>query len=124
MAVPGVPAKRTSDYCKTVEFPMKAYWKVDAQAVASSHKKKQPLNPLVKGSSFVTPSTQATENKEVTSLKEDGGNPENPELVSGLFFESENDQDLKLFIQRWPKLPEHIKAAVRSLIQTHITEKK
>jgi hypothetical protein len=30
-----VPVKRTSDHCKTVEFPMKAYWKEDAQAVAS-----------------------------------------------------------------------------------------
>jgi len=27
--------KRTSDHCKTVEFPMKACWKEDAQAVAS-----------------------------------------------------------------------------------------
>ena len=35
MAVPGAPAKRTSDHCKTVEFPMKACWKEDAQAVAS-----------------------------------------------------------------------------------------
>ena len=77
------------------------------------------LNPLVKGSSPVTPSTQAAENKEVTSLKEDGGNPENPELVSGLFFESENDPDLKLFIQRWPKLPEHIKAAIKALVQAY-----
>jgi hypothetical protein len=27
--------KRTSDHCKTVEFPMKACWKEDAQAVVS-----------------------------------------------------------------------------------------
>jgi len=33
--VNNVPVKRTSDHCKTVEFPMKACWKEDAQAVAS-----------------------------------------------------------------------------------------
>jgi hypothetical protein len=27
--------KRTSNHCKTVEFPMKACWKEDAQAVAN-----------------------------------------------------------------------------------------
>jgi len=30
-----VLVKRTSDHCKTVEFPMKACWKEDAQAAAS-----------------------------------------------------------------------------------------
>ncbi len=30
-----VLVKRTSDHCKTVEFPMKACWKEDAQVVAS-----------------------------------------------------------------------------------------
>jgi hypothetical protein len=27
--------KRTSDHCKTAEFPMKACWKEDAQVVAN-----------------------------------------------------------------------------------------
>jgi len=31
----GVLVKRTSDHCKTAEFPMKACWKEDAQTVAS-----------------------------------------------------------------------------------------
>jgi hypothetical protein len=37
-----VPVKRTSDHCKAAEFPMKACWKEDAQAVAS-----EPQNETV-----------------------------------------------------------------------------
>jgi hypothetical protein len=42
MAVPGAPVKRTSDHCKAAEFPMKACWKEDAQAVAN-----EPQNETV-----------------------------------------------------------------------------
>ena len=38
-----VLVKLTSDHCKTAKFPMKVCWKEDAQAVASSHKKKRPF---------------------------------------------------------------------------------
>jgi hypothetical protein len=31
----GALVKRTSDHCKTAEFPMKACWKEDAQVVVS-----------------------------------------------------------------------------------------
>ena len=81
-------------------------------------------NTLVADSNSIKPSSQVPENKEVTNLKENGGTSENQELVSGLFFESENDPDLKLILQRWPELPEHIKAAIKALVQTHKTEKK
>ena len=50
-----------------------------------------------------------------TNISETSG----PELVSGLFFESENDPDLKLILQRWPELPDHIKAAIKALVGTH-----
>ena len=32
--------------------------------------------------------------------------------------------EIKQIITAWPKLPEHIKAAIRALIQTHELEKK
>ena len=70
------------------------------------------------------PSSQIPENKAVTENDKSSNNPENQKLVSGLFFESENDPDLKLILQRWPDLPEYIKAAIKALIQTHNTEKK
>ena len=50
-----------------------------------------------------------------TKISETSG----PELVCGLFFESENDPDLKLFAQCWPELPEHIKAAIKALVRIH-----
>jgi len=40
-----------------------------------------------------------------------------------LFSKTEIEQDLKLVVERWPMLPEHIKAAIKTLIQTHKTEK-
>ena len=34
------------------------------------------------------------------------------------------DPDLSEIINVWPKLPEHIKAAIKALVQTHKTEVK
>jgi len=48
---------------------------------------------------------------------------ENQNLVSGLFSALENDLDLRLVVEKWPELPEHIKAAIKALVQTHKSEK-
>ena len=37
---------------------------------------------------------------------------------------SELPSDLAEIVALWPSLPEHIKAAVKALVQTHITEIK
>jgi hypothetical protein len=37
---------------------------------------------------------------------------------------AEKDPDLVLVVERWPELPEHIKAAIKALIQTYDLEKK
>jgi len=37
---------------------------------------------------------------------------------------SNKPADLAEIVAVWPELPEHIKAAIKALIQTHITEKK
>jgi hypothetical protein len=44
--VPSAFVKQTSDHCETAEFPMKAYWKEDAQAVASEPQKKDTYEEL------------------------------------------------------------------------------
>ena len=73
---------------------------------------------LAVGSNPTGHSSQLPKNKEVTINSKSSQNSENQKLVSGLFLESENDPDLKLILQRWPGLPEHIKAAIMALIRT------
>jgi hypothetical protein len=41
-----------------------------------------------------------------------------------LAFLSQKDPDLAIVVENWPNLPEHIKAAIKALIQTNNTEKK
>jgi hypothetical protein len=41
-----------------------------------------------------------------------------------LFSALENDQDLVKMVKLWPDLPEHIKAAIKALVQTHKAENK
>ena len=81
-------------------------------------------NPLVVGSNPTGPNTQASKNKAVTKTGESSGKSQDGNLAEILFSKTEIEQDLKLVVERWPMLPEHIKAAIKTLIQTHKTEKK
>jgi hypothetical protein len=33
---------------------------------------------------------------------------------------AEKHPDLRLIVEAWPELPEHIKAAIKALLETHI----
>jgi hypothetical protein len=45
-------------------------------------------------------------------------------LASCLALLAEKDPDWALVVKRWPELPEHIRAAIKALIQTNKTEQK
>ena len=50
-------------------------------------------------------------------------NPEESGAKCGAL-KDKNDSDLAKIIEAWPELPEHIKAAIKALVQTHSAEKK
>ena len=73
----------------------------------------RPENPCVGGSNPPLP------------IQKCGLSPnQSQELVSGLFYALENDPELRLIVESWPSLPEHIRAAIKALVQTYQAEKK
>ncbi len=80
--------------------------------------------PKVGGSSPPRRVTQAPENTTVTETDTPSTEPEKQNLALSLFLESEINPDLRLLVQSWPELPEHIKAAIKALVQTNKTEVK
>jgi hypothetical protein len=84
---------------------------------------------LRKQSTSPNDNPQVIGNEALTSVGKTSLAPGNRELVSGLFFGSEFDAhgmpaELAKLVTVWPKLPEHIKAAINALVQTHSTEDK
>jgi len=79
---------------------------------------------LLKSPTLPIGESQSTEDKALTPTGESGDKSENPNLVSGLFSKSEIEPDFLQLIEAWPSLPEHIKAAIKALIQTHKAEEK
>ena len=79
---------------------------------------------MLKNPTLSAGESQPTEDKALTETGKSSDKSENPNLVSGLFSKSDFDADLKLVIEAWPSLPEHIKAAIKALIQTHKAEKE
>jgi hypothetical protein len=75
-------------------------------------------NPKVAGSSPAGRVSQAVENTTVTKIDKQSSKPKNQLLVSGLFSTLKNDPDLAKMVKVWPDLPEHIKAAIKALVQS------
>ena len=68
-------------------------------------------------------------NDTLTSVDKTGLSSGNRELVSGLFFGHEFDvqnlpAELAKLVTVWPKLAEHIKAAINALAQIHEAQQK
>jgi hypothetical protein len=72
---------------------------------------------LVEGSNPSGPITQTTENQAVIETGELDDTSENRNFVSGLFFESEIDADLRLIIERWEGLPIELRKAIVKMVK-------
>lgn len=60
--------------------------------------------------------SQSTEDKALTPTGKSGDKSENPNLVSGLFFDSHFDADLKLIIAAWPRISVELRKAVIRMV--------
>ena len=70
-----------------------------------------------------TRNTQSPTNKQVKEKPKNTTGQKLPKSNnSGIKTITETDPELKQIITALPKLPEHIKAAIKALIQTHIKE--
>ena len=61
--------------------------------------------------------SQPTENEALTPTGKSGDKSENPNLVSGLFFESHFDADLKTVIERWNDLSVDLRGAIVKMVR-------
>ena len=60
---------------------------------------------------------QMIENTALTATRGSGDKSQNPNLVSGLFFESEIDADLRAVIERWDGLSVDLRQAIVKMVQ-------
>ena len=71
----------------------------------------------------VTTNLQTPENKELTEKPQTGTAQKLPKTCnSDLKNIVENDTDLEQIVTVWPSLPEHIKSAIKALVNTHRKE--
>jgi hypothetical protein len=75
------------------------------------------FDPLLKSPTLPIGESQSTEDKALTPTGKSGDKSENPNLVSGLFFDSHFDADLKLIIERWAKLSVELRQAIVKMVK-------
>jgi hypothetical protein len=63
------------------------------------------------------PISQPPDNKDVTGADKPSGESQKENLAPSLFFDSEIDPDLRLIVELWPNLPEHIKSSIKALAE-------
>lgn len=85
--------------------------------------KKPPVGAT--GLEPVTVKSEDSANKELTEKQKTGTAQKLPRTCnSDIKSLAENDTDLQQIIIAWPSLPEHIKAAIKALVQTYIKNKE
>jgi hypothetical protein len=72
---------------------------------------------MLKGPALPIGDSQPTEDKVLTPTGESGDKSENPNLVSGLFFESEIDPELKAVIEQWDGLSIDLRQAIVKMVR-------
>jgi len=75
---------------------------------------------LHKGPALPVGDSQATANPALTEIDKSAVAPENPNLVSGLFFESGIDADLRTVIERWDELSVELRQAIVKMVRQRI----
>jgi hypothetical protein len=65
----------------------------------------------------VKPSTQVVKNKAVIGTDKPSTESPKQKLAPSLFFDSEIDPELRLIIERWPKLSVELRSAIVRMVQ-------
>ena len=75
------------------------------------------LNQRVTGSSPVSPIIQTVVNKEVSEADKPSSKAQKQNLAQILFSKVENDEDLKIIIECWPKLSVELRSAIVKMVR-------
>ncbi|MHC4756222.1 MAG: hypothetical protein ACYTBP_13890 [Planctomycetota bacterium] len=75
------------------------------------------VDPKVEGSSPFGLVSQSADDTALTKARSKHDSSKNQNLVSGLFFDSQFEADLKLIIERWPKLSVELRRVIVKMVK-------